>query len=135
MKESFLKVGGHFLPFTSSVLLTFTRFLSSTFRKVWSTSALKRFYRRFYIFRIITHLLMDKKFPWLLLKHISKHNSWGWDGTKYWRLFIAEYLQLNKLKKKSKFNPIYQVSKVFSLERMNACKGLRESTENCWSSF
>ena len=30
-----------------------------------------------------------------------------WHGGKYWRLFIVEYLQLNKLKKKSDFNPIY----------------------------
>ena len=98
MKKSFFKVGGHFLPITSPALVTFTRFLACTFRKVLSTSALKRFYRDSYIFGIIIYLLMDKQFPWLVLKHIYKYNSWGLNGTKYWRLFIIEYLQLNKLK-------------------------------------
>ena len=101
------KVGDLFLPLTSPVLITFTRFLACTFIKVWSTFALKRFYRRSYIFEIITHLLMDKQFPWLVLKHTSKHNFWGLNGTKYWRLFIAEYLQPNKFKKKSSFKAIY----------------------------
>ena len=44
----------------------------------------------------------------------SKHNSWGLDGTKYWRLFIVEYLQPNRFKEKSIFYRIYQVS-CFSL--------------------
>ena len=34
-KKSFLKVGGLFLPLTSPVLVTFTRFLACTFRKVY----------------------------------------------------------------------------------------------------
>ena len=107
MKESFLKVGNLFLSLTFPVLVTLTRFLACTFTKVWSTSALKRFCRHSYIFGILTHLLMDK--PLLALKHTSKHNSWGLNSTKYWRLFIVEYLQPNKLKK-SYFNPIYYVS-------------------------
>ena len=65
LKESFLKVGGHFLHLTSPVPVTFTRSLACTFRKVWSTSALKSFCCRSYIFGIVTHLLMDKKFPFI----------------------------------------------------------------------
>ena len=53
-------VGGLFLPLTFPVLVTFTRFLACTFRKLWSTSALKSFCCHSYIFGIITHLLMDK---------------------------------------------------------------------------
>ena len=36
--------------------------------------------------------------------------SWELNGTKYWRLFIAEYLQPNKFKEKPNFSIIYQVS-------------------------
>ena len=115
MKESFLKVGGLFLPLTSPVLVTFTRFLACNFRKFWPTSALKRFCYCSYIFGIITHLLMEKSFPLLALKHTSKHNSWGMNGTKYWRLLIVEYLQPNKFKDKPSFNPIYQFSCFSSL--------------------
>ena len=111
MKESFLKVGGLFLPITS--LLTFTRFLTSPFRKVRPTSALKSFYHRFYIFGIITHLLMDKQFPWLAPKDTSKYNSWGMNGPKYWRFVIVAYLQPNKLKKKPNFSSIYYISCFF----------------------
>ena len=60
LKESFLKVGGLFLPLTSPVSVTFARFLACTYRRVCSTSALKRFCSCYYIFGIITHLLMDK---------------------------------------------------------------------------
>ena len=60
LKESFFKVGGLFLPITSPILVTLTRFLSCTLRKVRSTSTLKSFYRHCYIFKFITHLLMDK---------------------------------------------------------------------------
>ena len=41
------------------------------------------------------------------LKCTSKYNSWGLNGKNYWRFFIVEYLQPNKLKKKSNFSPIY----------------------------
>ena len=44
-------------------LATLTRSLAHTFRNVWSTSTLKNFCHSFYIFRIITHPLMDKRFP------------------------------------------------------------------------
>ena len=116
MKESFLKVGGLFLPLTSPVLVTFTRFLACTFRKVWSTSTLKSFCRCSYIFGITTYPLMDKWFPLLLaLKHAPKHSPWGLNGTKYWRLFIVEYLQPNKFKERPNFDPIYQVSCFSSL--------------------
>ena len=37
------------MPITSPVLVTFTRFLACTFKKVWSNSALKSFYHRSYI--------------------------------------------------------------------------------------
>ena len=59
-KENFVKVGGLFLPRTSQILVTFTRFLACTLRKISSTSTLKHFYRRCCIFGFITHLLMDK---------------------------------------------------------------------------
>ena len=58
--------------------------------------------------------LMDKWFLLLVLKHAPKHGPWGLNGTKYWRLFIAEYLQPNKFKERPDFGPIYQVS-CFSL--------------------
>ena len=45
----------------------------------------------------------------------SKTSSWGLSGTKYWRLFIVEYLQPDKFKEKPSFNPIYQVSCFSSL--------------------
>ena len=48
-------------------------------------------------------------------RHTPKHDSWGLNGTKYWRLFIVEYLQPNKFKEKPNFNPIYQVSCFSSL--------------------
>ena len=50
---------------------------------------------------------MDKQFPLLAHKHTYKQSSWGLNGTKCLRLFIVEYLQPNKLKKKLNFNPIY----------------------------
>ena len=109
MKEGFLKVDGPFLPLTSPVPVTFTRFLACTFRKVWSTSTLKRFCRCSYNFGITTYPLMDKWFPLLALKQAPKHSSWGLNGTKYLRLFIVEYLQLNKFKERPNFDPIYQV--------------------------
>ena len=115
MKESFLKVDGPFLPLTSPVPVTFTRFLACTFRKAWSTSTLKSFCPCSYIFGITTYPLMDKWFPLLALRHAPKHGSWGLDGTKYWRLFIVEYLQPNKFKERPNFNPIYQVSCFSSL--------------------
>ena len=115
MKESFLKVGGPFLPLTSPVPVTFIRILACTFRKVWSTCTIKSFCCCSYIFGITTYPLMDKWFPLLALKHAPKHSSWGLDGTKYWRLFIAEYLQPNKFEEKPNFNPIYWVSCFSSL--------------------
>ena len=115
MKEGFLKVDGPFLPLTSPVPATFTRFLACTFRKVWSTSTLKSFCCCSYIFGITTYLLMGKWFPLLALKHAPKHSFWGLNGTKYWRLFIVEYLQPNKFKERPNFDPIYQVSCFFSL--------------------
>ena len=48
-------------------------------------------------------------------KHTPKHNSWGLNGTNYWRLFIVEYLQPGKFKDKPGFNPIYWVSCFSSL--------------------
>ena len=60
LKESFLKVGDLFLHKTSPILVTFTRFVASTLRKVRSTCTLKHFYRRSYIFGLVTHLLMEK---------------------------------------------------------------------------
>ena len=36
-------------------------------------------------------------------------------GTRYWTLFIVEYLQLDKFKEKPSFDPIYQVSCFSSL--------------------
>ena len=115
MKESFLKVDGPFLPLTSPVPVTFTRFLACTFRKVWFTSTLKRFCPCPYIFGITTYPLMDKWFPLLPPKHAPKHSTWGLNGTKYWILFIAEYLQPNKLKERPHLNPIYRVSCFSSL--------------------
>ena len=50
-----------------------------------------------------------------ILKHTSKHSSWGLNGTKYWKLFIVEYLQPNKFKERRNFVPIYQVSCFSSL--------------------
>ena len=105
-----IKVDGPFLPLTSPVPVTFTRFLACTFRKVWSTSTLKRFWLCSYIFGITTYPLMDKWFPLLTLKHAPKHSSWGLASTKYWGLFIVEYLQPNKFKERPNFDPIYQVS-------------------------
>ena len=113
MRESFLKVDGPFLPLTSPVPVTFTRFLACTFRKVWSTSTLKSFCRCSYIFGITTYPLMDKWFPFLALKHAPKQSSWGLNNTKHWRLFIVEYLQPNKFKERPNFGPIYQVSCFF----------------------
>ena len=62
---------------------------------------------------------MGKQFPWLSFKHISKYNSWELNGTKYWRLFIVEYFQPTKLRKKSKLNPIYSVSWFFFAEEQH----------------
>ena len=113
MKESFLKVDGPFLPLTSPVPVTFARFLAWTFRKVWSTSTLKSFCRCSYIFGMTTYPLMDKWLPLLAPKHGHKHSSWGLNGTKYWRLFIVEYLQPNKFKERPNVDPKYQVSGFF----------------------
>ena len=114
MKGSFCKVDGPFLPLTFPVPVTFTRLSACTFRKVWSTSTLKSFCRCSYIFEITTYPLMDKWFPLLLVpKHVPKHSFWGLNGTKYWRLFILEYLQPNKFKERPNFDPIYQVSCFF----------------------
>ena len=35
----------------------------------------------------------------MALKHTSKHNSWGFNGIKYQRLIIVEYLPPNKLRR------------------------------------
>ena len=110
MRKSFLKVDDFFLPLTSPVPVTFTRFLACVFRKVWFTSTLKSFCRCSYIFGITTYPLMGKWSPSLALKHAPKHSPWGLNGTKYWRLFIVEYLQPNKFKESPNFDPIFQVS-------------------------
>ena len=115
LEERFLKVDGPFLPVTSPVPVASARFLAFTFRKVWSVSTPKIFCCCSYIFGITTYPLMDKWFPLLALSHAPKHGSWGLDGTKYWRLFIVEYLQSNKFKKRPNFDPIYQVSCFSSL--------------------
>ena len=73
----------------------------------------KKFLSLLLHFGIITYPLMDKWFPFLALKHAPKHSSWGLNGTKYWILFIVEYLQLNKFKERPNFDPIYQVSCLF----------------------
>ena len=117
MKEGFFKVDGPFLSLTSPVPVTFARFLACTFRKVWSTSTLKMFCRCSYIYGITSYPLIDKWFPLLALKHAPKHNSWGLNGTKYWGLFIVEYLQANKFKERPNFDTIYQVSCFFSAGR------------------
>ena len=80
---------------------------------------------------------MDKRFPWLALKHIPKYNSLGLNGIEYWTLFITECLQTYNLKKKSKFNPIYQFSCFFYWIAIykNAYKGLHKSMENHWTFF
>ena len=109
MKENFLKVDSPFLSLTSPVPVTFTRLLVCTFRKVWSTSTLKSFCPCSSIFRITTYPLINKWFPFLTRKYAPKHGSWGLDGTKYWKLFIVEYLQPNKFKERRNFVPIYQV--------------------------
>ena len=113
MKESFLKVDDPFLPLTSPVPVTFTRFLACTFRKVWPTSILTSFCRCSYIFGITTYPLMDKWFPSLALNYAPKHSPWGLNGTKYWRLFIVEYFQPNKFKDRPNLDPTYQVSWFF----------------------
>ena len=94
-------------------------FNGGTWRKVTLlllslTSTLKRFCPCPYIFGITTYPLMDKWFLLLALRYAPKHGSWGLDGTRYWRLFIVEYLQPNKFKERPNFDPIYQVS-CFSL--------------------
>ena len=38
---------------------------------------------------------------------------WGLNGTRYWRLFIVEYLQLDKFKERLNFDPKYHVSCFF----------------------
>ena len=85
------------------------------FQKVWSTSILKSFCCSSYIFGITTYPLMDKQFLLSTLKHTPKHHSRGLNGTKYWRLFIVEYLQPNKYREKPNVNPIYMVSCFSSL--------------------
>ena len=95
MRKSFLKVNGPFLPLISPVPVTFTRFLASTFRKVWSTSTLKAFCRCSYIFGITAYLLMDKWFPLLLaLKHAPKH-SWGLRAEGWMIQSIEDYSLCN----------------------------------------
>ena len=42
-------------------------------------------------------------------RHTPRHSPWGLNGTKYWGLFIVEYLQPNKFKEKPSFDLIYQV--------------------------
>ena len=76
MKESFLRVDCPFLPLTSPVPVTFTRFLTCTLRKVQSTSTIKRFCRCSYIFEITTYPLMDKWFPLLALPPNTAPEGW-----------------------------------------------------------
>ena len=95
------------------ILVTFTIFLARTFRKVWSACTLKNFCHSSYSFLVITHLLMDKYFPELTLRHIFKHNSWGLGGTGYRRFFIVEYLQPYNLQIMSNFNSTDSVSWFF----------------------
>ena len=113
MKESFLKVDGPFLPLTSPVPFTSARGLVYLYTK--------NFFRCSYILGITTYSLMHKWFPLLELRHAPRHCSWGLDGTKYWSLFIVEYLQPNKFKEKPNFNPMYQVSCFSSLGCASCC--------------
>ena len=72
--------GNSWFPSSPWSLATFTRFLIQTFRKAWSTCTSKKICHSSFIFRIITHLLMDKRFPQLALKDIYKYNSRGLNG-------------------------------------------------------
>ena len=137
MKESFLKVGGLFLPITAPVLVIFTGCLTCTFRRVWLTSALKCFYRRSYIFGIITHLLMGKWFPWLAVKHSSKYDPEGWMVQSI-EDFSLQNISNRINRRKSQIPILYIKFSVFFRWRTiyeNAYKGLRRGTENYWSSL
>ena len=105
--QRLLRVGGLLLLMTSPILAAVIRYLARTFTKVRSTCTLTNFCHSSYIFRIITHLLINKIFLLLLLKHSPKYYSWEMNGIWYWKFFSVECLQPYKLKKKSNFNPIY----------------------------
>ena len=134
-KESFLKVGGPFLPINSPFLVTCTRFLACPFSKVRSTSALKIFYHPAYICVIINHLLRDKSYPWLALKCTPKYNSWGLNGTKHWRFFIVEYRINWRTSQNSilyiKFPGLFRWKAIYE----DAYKSLHKNTDNCWNHF
>ena len=106
MKESFVKVGGLFLPKTSLVLVTCSRFLVCSFRKVRSTSALKSFHGHSYFWNY--NPSTNRQLIFLI--SAQAHPSTIPEG---WMVQVVEYTQLNELKKKSNFNPIYKVSWVF----------------------
>ena len=63
LKETSFNIVGILLLITFPILPTFTRFLGRIIRKFWGACTLKHFSHSCYIFRIITHLLMDKRFP------------------------------------------------------------------------
>ena len=141
MSEISLKIGDLLLIITSPVLATLTRFLARTFNGSFN---LYTFCHSSYIFRIIIHLQIDKRFPQLALKPTPKCNFWGLNGAEYWIFFFAESLQL---KEEVKFQS-YILSFLFLFLFLfflfcfhwkaiyeNAYKGLHKSIENHWNLF
>ena len=136
MKESLLKVDDLFLPITSSGCIH--KIFGMHLQKGLIYLCTKTFLPTVLYFGNYNPVPNGQMIPWLALKHTSKYNSRGMNDTKYWRLVIVEYLQPNKLKKKSNFDPIYYVSCFFFCWRAiyeNACKFLHEGTRSGQSSF
>ena len=113
LEESFLRVDGPFLPLTSPVPVTFTRFLACTFRK----GSVHLYNKKFLplLLHFWNYNLSPNGQMISLIGAPPKHGPWGVNGTKYWRLFIVQYLQPNKFKERPNFGPIYQVSCFSSL--------------------
>ena len=63
LKETSFNIVGILLLITSPILSTFKRFLGRIIRKSWCACTLKHFGHSSYIFRYITHLLMEERFP------------------------------------------------------------------------
>ena len=81
---------------------------------------------------------MDKWFPLLVLKHGPRHGPLGLDGTKYWRLFIVEYLQPNKFKERPKRRPYisgFLLEKIpsFQIIQERSCAGVAPSGKTIFS--